>query len=52
MKLCDVTKGRNNNLDLIRFIAAMMVIFSHAFPLSLGVRGGKDYLSKIGRAHV
>ena len=34
MKLCDVTKGRNNNLDLIRFIAAMMVIFSHAFPLS------------------
>ena len=40
MKLCDVTKGRNNNLDLIRFIAAMMVIFSHAFHLSLGVRGG------------
>lgn len=38
--VCDVIKGRDNNLDLIRFIAAMMVIFSHAFPLSLGVRGG------------
>ncbi len=52
MKLCDVTKGRNNNLDLIRFIAAMMVIFSHAFPLSLGVRGGKDYLSMITRSQI
>lgn len=36
MNLEEVSKGRDNNLDLIRFIAACMVIFSHAFPLSLG----------------
>lgn len=41
--VCDVIKGRDNNLDLIRFIAAIMVIFSHAFPLSLG-REERDYL--------
>ena len=37
MKLDSITKGRNNNLDIIRFIAALMVIFSHAFPISLGM---------------
>lgn len=36
MNLEEASKGRNNNLDFIRFIAACMVIFSHAFPLSLG----------------
>lgn len=36
MYISNITKGRDNNLDLIRFLAAIMVIFSHAFPLSLG----------------
>lgn len=35
-RLADISKGRDNNLDLLRFIAAIMVIFSHAFPISLG----------------
>ena len=36
MRLSEITKGRENNLDFIRFLAAVMVIFCHAFPLSLG----------------
>nr|WP_263324823.1 acyltransferase [Neobacillus sp. Marseille-Q6967] len=28
--------SRKNNLDIIRFIAATLVLYSHAFPLSLG----------------
>lgn len=42
--LADITKGRDNNLDLIRFIAAIMVIFSHAFPIAQGI-GVQDPLS-------
>lgn len=36
MLLSEVSNGRNNNLNIIRFIAAIMVIFSHSFPLSSG----------------
>lgn len=34
-KIGDFTNDRNNNFDLIRLIAAVAVIFSHAFPLSM-----------------
>lgn len=30
----DYSENRNNNFDLIRFVAASLVIFSHAYPLS------------------
>lgn len=46
MYVSDITKGRDNNLDFIRFCAAVMVIFSHAFPISLGFGKG-DYLSAL-----
>lgn len=46
MNLDTVSRGRENNLDLIRFIAAVMVIFCHAFPISLG-EGVPDPLSKL-----
>ena len=36
MKLSEITRGRENNLDFIRFWAAALVIFCHAFPISLG----------------
>ncbi len=36
MELKELSKGRDNNLDIIRFIAASMVIFSHAYPIGLG----------------
>lgn len=41
-----VTKGRNNNLDMIRFIAAVLVILCHAFPLALG-EGVPDPLAEL-----
>jgi peptidoglycan/LPS O-acetylase OafA/YrhL len=34
--------GRYNNFDLIRLIAAVMVIFSHSFPISFGKINGQD----------
>lgn len=46
MMLDAVAKGRNNNLDMIRFIAAVLVILCHAFPLSLG-EGVLDPLAKL-----
>jgi peptidoglycan/LPS O-acetylase OafA/YrhL len=33
---------RFNNFDIIRLLAAIMVIFSHSFPLSLGYIDGRD----------
>ena len=32
--LQDVSQDRNNNLNLIRFLAAVLVLFSHCYPLS------------------
>lgn len=37
VKLIEVTKGRNNNLDILRFFAAILVILCHSFPISLGI---------------
>lgn len=41
MRKCikDACDGRKNNFDFIRFIAASMVIYSHAFPLTRGNAG-------------
>ena len=44
MKLGDFTCGRDNNFNLIRFLAAIGVLVSHAYPLSLG-RGTAEPLS-------
>ena len=40
--LAGYTTGRDNNFNLIRFLAAFLVLFSHSFPL-VGV-GGKEPL--------
>ncbi|MBE5940067.1 MAG: acyltransferase [Lachnospiraceae bacterium] len=42
-KLDEVCKDRNNNLDIIRFIAAIMVIVAHSFPLCYG------YIDPLGK---
>jgi peptidoglycan/LPS O-acetylase OafA/YrhL len=34
---------RRNNLDIIRFIAATLVIFSHAYPLTYGHNGSEPF---------
>lgn len=36
MYLADFAKGRDNNLTLLRIIAATAVLFSHSFVLSNG----------------
>ena len=36
MLLADLAKGRDNNFNLIRFIAASLVLFSHSYPLAMG----------------
>lgn len=36
IRLADVDQGRDNNFNLIRFLAATGVLVSHAWPLSLG----------------
>lgn len=43
--------GRDNNLDIIRFIAAIMVIVCHAFPLSYGINRG-DFLFDFTKSQV
>lgn len=44
MLLHDVSNDRNNNLNIIRFIAAIMVIYAHSFALSSKTR---DPLSEV-----
>lgn len=34
--LAEYTDNRDNNFNLIRFVAASMVLFSHSYPLALG----------------
>lgn len=35
-KLSELCNGRENNLNIIRFIAAILVIYSHSFPFTRG----------------
>lgn len=42
-----LTSGRQNNFDLIRLMAAMMVLFSHAFALTQGLAHGLDPLNRL-----
>lgn len=36
MTLQDISKDKDNNVNFIRFLAAMMVVFCHVYPLSIG----------------
>lgn len=46
IKLSDVAKLRVNNLNFMRFIAALMVIVSHCYSVVLGGDAG-SYLLKL-----
>lgn len=46
MKLDYLIQKDNNNIDLIRLIAASMVVWAHAFALSAG-RLGDDFIGKM-----
>lgn len=37
MKLASLAQGRDNNFNLIRFLAAFAVLLSHSFPLATGI---------------
>ena len=49
--LVQCAHGKQNNLDLFRFIAALLVIFSHAFPLCLGMNA-LDPLARLTANHL
>ena len=51
MYLSQVSKGRNNNLDIIRIIAAVMVLFCHSFPISLG-SSSHDWLASLTNTQI
>lgn len=38
MLLAEASNGRNNNLNIIRFIAALLVIFEHSYSISGGAQ--------------
>lgn len=45
IRLAEVDRGRDNNFNLVRFLAATGVLVSHAWPLSLG-RGVDEPLER------
>ena len=46
--LGDVCQGRNNNLNLIRMIAATAVLVSHAWPISSGIGTAEPLSALVG----
>lgn len=48
MRLIDVSAGRDNNFNLIRFLSATAVLFSHSFSLSTGTPNAEPLVSLIG----
>lgn len=51
MTLQDISRDRSNNLNLIRFVAAVMVVFCHAYPIGIGW-GGIDVLGKLTNGQI
>lgn len=47
-KLADVQAIRDNNFNLLRFLAALLVIFSHSYPLALGSSGSEPLQQWLG----
>jgi peptidoglycan/LPS O-acetylase OafA/YrhL len=50
INLGDVSQGRDNNFNLIRFIAATAVLVSHAWPVSLGRRTVEPLTNALGHS--
>ncbi len=42
--LGDISKGRENNLALVKLIAAILVIYSHSYPIT---GSGEDHINRI-----
>lgn len=50
MLLEKISADRNNNLNLLRLVSAIMVIYCHAYPLGMG--GGIDGLGKMTKGQM
>ncbi len=48
MRLSHLSSGRDNNLNLLRFMSAFAVVFSHSFPLSTGMPSAEPLMSSVG----
>jgi len=48
MRLSDKSAGRDNNLNLIRAIAATAVLVSHAYPIALGEEAAQPLYQSLG----
>lgn len=48
MKLAEYTQGRENNLHLIRIVAAYAVLVSHSFVLATGEALNEPFVSSLG----
>jgi len=46
--LTSLSEGRDNNFNLLRFLAATMVIWSHSFPLALGPGDNEPLRASLG----
>jgi len=51
MTLLEASKSRDNNLNLMRIIAAIMVIFSHSWPISYGA-DHSDFLNIFSKGQI
>lgn len=47
-KLADLAVGRDNNFNLLRFVAAFAVLFSHCFPLTTGTNDSEPLSRLLG----
>ncbi len=47
LMLSDYAKGRDNNLNLIRLVAASLVLVSHSYPLATGDLYSEPWLNKV-----
>ncbi|MDW5523697.1 acyltransferase [Carnobacterium maltaromaticum] len=45
VKVSEGLLTRKNNFDIIRFLASLMVVWFHSYPLTLGITGGTDQLA-------
>lgn len=50
IRLSDRAVGRDNNLNLIRMVAATAVLVSHAFPISLGAEARQPLTAATGHS--
>jgi peptidoglycan/LPS O-acetylase OafA/YrhL len=48
MKLSDYATGRDNNFNLVRFVAAFSVLYSHSYALVLGIGNFEPFVTRIG----